>query len=123
MPITSTEKPLENRADLKIQDSIPLHIPKNYSAVFDLTESPPQLPIEQEKSELTIQNLSTTSAVIFYINPSPPDVSPFGEIPANDPEPRIFIHDWSGTRLKVSNVSQQDVIMEVTLRKQPKPPA
>lgn len=69
----------------------------------------------QNQSLLKIQNLSTAFALEVFIVPDPTGSTEPHRIEANDRKPLQFVHNWDGSILHVTNVSQEASSAEVTL--------
>ncbi len=113
MPITSLEHALGVTAEIHLDYNRPTRVPTGITAHCPKTT--------QGTTLLKIQCRSTTFACSYFIDPAaPPAVPATGKIPANDPEPDLYVHNWNGASLKIANVSQENVVMEVTLIDQSK---
>jgi hypothetical protein len=106
--ITSIEASLGVTNEIVFEYNKPIRLPTGFTAHCPKTV--------QGTTLLKIQCHSTTAACTYFIDPaSPPHVPVSGTIKSNDPAPRLYSYDWNGASLKIANVSQEYVIMEVTL--------
>jgi len=85
----------------------PLNVPQNFSAVCERTT--------QNNSSVSVQNLSATFALTFYIDPAPQTGPAVITIAANDRTPYIHVQNYNGAKLAIANISQEAATAKITL--------
>ena len=94
--------------NLTLEYDTPLKVPQNFAGVAKKTT--------QVNSNLNIQNLSAEFTATVFISPNPDsNTNGIYHIPANDPQPLRFIHNWNGSQLKIANISSEAATVLVTL--------
>lgn len=93
--------------NLALDYDSPLKVPQNYAAIAKKTT--------QINSNLNIQNLSVQFEATVFINPPPDSSDGIFKLPANNPTPIHFVHNWNGSQLKVANISGEAATVQVSL--------
>ena len=105
--VTRGEAQLGIVGKVRLSYDHPINVPQFFSAVCEKTI--------QGSTMLKVQNLSSSFALTFFVNPAPSNGKQLYTIPANDPTPRYLPHNWNGAVLKVSNMSQEAATARVSL--------
>lgn len=92
-------------AALNWQYNFPINVPQHFSAVCQKTT--------QNPSMVTVQNLSATFDLTFYLLGGGLHI--VHTIKANDRTPWRKVHNFNGSKLRIANISQEAATLQATL--------